>query len=360
MLNYKGIFYEGNNNKTKFYEGGAHFKYNDLYNKLSELQNMISPNKVENENYIELKGKKYKINNLSIKKNNLDNSFKSLHSKINNNIFSIKKNILKNELKFNKIKNIINNNINNKIIINEENNEKKEDIIKEENNYFFDNNNNNDKQIIKLKLKKLQNLKLYKRNNKYINFKKTNYSLPKIDSIYYRYLSGENKDNNKSNLSDITDNKSNINNKYNVNYLNINSNNLEEKKDILTNLSNKGNNININYNIMSEDNIHWLESKKNDIDSSNKLIDEKFINNDNSPLSIKIKKINSFNDFKNIKLIGSFNKIKKNKIFDKKIRNKKTINLYINTFKKYYSLKNKNLSYRDKNFEIKKYQNKNY
>ena len=358
MLNYKGIFYEGNNNKTKFYEGGAHFKYNDLYNKLSELQNMISPNKVENENNIDLKGKKYKINNLSIKKNNLDNSFKSLNNKINNKIFCIKNNILKNEFQFNKIRNIINNNISKKIIFNEENNEKKEDIIKDENNYIFD-NNNNDKQIIKLKLKKLQNLKLYKRNKKDINFKKTNYSLPKIDSIYYRYLSGENKDNNKNNLSDIADNKSNINNinnKYNANYLNINSNNLEEK----TNLSNKINNINNNYNIMSEDNIHSLDSKNNDLNISNKLIDEKFINNNNSPLSIKIKKINSFNDFKNTKLKGSFNKIKKNQIVGKEIRNKKVINLYVNTFKKYYSMKNKNLSYRDKNFKIKKYQNKNY
>ena len=237
MFNYKGIFYEGNNNKISFYEGGAHFKYNDLYKKLSELQNMISLNNDENGNNIEFNEKIYKINKLNIKKNNLDYTLKSLKNKINNNIFVIKKNILKNEFQFNKIRNNLNYNIKKKLIFQQNNNENKEDITKKEINY----NNNNDKQIIKLKLNKLQNLKLYKRNNKKINFKKTNYSLPKIDSIYYRYLSGENKENNKNNLRDIEGNTNFINNKNSINYLSLDSNNLEEKKDIFTNISNKGN-----------------------------------------------------------------------------------------------------------------------
>ena len=45
MNEYKGIYY-GNSSKLHFYEGGAHFKYIDLYNKLENLykeQLLIQP-----------------------------------------------------------------------------------------------------------------------------------------------------------------------------------------------------------------------------------------------------------------------------------------------------------------------------
>ena len=34
--NYKGVYF-GNENEQKYYEGGAHFKYKDLYNILENL-----------------------------------------------------------------------------------------------------------------------------------------------------------------------------------------------------------------------------------------------------------------------------------------------------------------------------------
>ena len=36
MQEYKGIYY-GDTNEQKFYEGGAHFKYSDLYKILEKL-----------------------------------------------------------------------------------------------------------------------------------------------------------------------------------------------------------------------------------------------------------------------------------------------------------------------------------
>jgi hypothetical protein len=36
MEEYKGIYY-GDTNEQKFYEGGAHFKYSDLYKILEKL-----------------------------------------------------------------------------------------------------------------------------------------------------------------------------------------------------------------------------------------------------------------------------------------------------------------------------------
>ena len=36
MEEYKGIYY-GDTNEQKFYEGGAHFKYSDLYKFLEKL-----------------------------------------------------------------------------------------------------------------------------------------------------------------------------------------------------------------------------------------------------------------------------------------------------------------------------------
>ena len=40
--NYKGIYF-GNDNEQQFYEGGAHFKYSDLYNILENLYQLQKP-----------------------------------------------------------------------------------------------------------------------------------------------------------------------------------------------------------------------------------------------------------------------------------------------------------------------------
>jgi hypothetical protein len=66
--NYKGFFYN-DNDEPKYYEGGAHFKYIDLYEK---LENLV---KKEEENYksIEVKSEKnIKINNRLVLKNQFD------------------------------------------------------------------------------------------------------------------------------------------------------------------------------------------------------------------------------------------------------------------------------------------------
>jgi len=49
MINYTGL-YDGKNKQVEFYEGGAHFKYSDLYESITELQKIISPNRIKVEN----------------------------------------------------------------------------------------------------------------------------------------------------------------------------------------------------------------------------------------------------------------------------------------------------------------------
>ena len=44
---YKGIFYE-DNSERKYYEGGAHFKYKDLYKILEELSKKLNSKKIPN------------------------------------------------------------------------------------------------------------------------------------------------------------------------------------------------------------------------------------------------------------------------------------------------------------------------
>ena len=88
--NYKGIFYK-DKKITKFYEGGAHFKYQDLVlelNKLLKESSNISNN--FNNSFISKKSKN--SNNSSMRKN----SSSSLHNgnKNSNNVVSIKFNTL--------------------------------------------------------------------------------------------------------------------------------------------------------------------------------------------------------------------------------------------------------------------------
>ena len=45
MNEYKGIYYN-DNTKQQYYEGGAHFKYNDLYKILEELVKKINSKKI--------------------------------------------------------------------------------------------------------------------------------------------------------------------------------------------------------------------------------------------------------------------------------------------------------------------------
>ena len=53
IFEYKGMYFndddDNNKNKLNFYEGGAHFKYKDLYNILKQLENSL-PQQIEEEN----------------------------------------------------------------------------------------------------------------------------------------------------------------------------------------------------------------------------------------------------------------------------------------------------------------------
>ena len=45
ILDYKGVFYDDNSEK-KYFEGGAHFSYSDLYRRLTNLSHKLSPSRV--------------------------------------------------------------------------------------------------------------------------------------------------------------------------------------------------------------------------------------------------------------------------------------------------------------------------
>ena len=346
MINYKGIFYEKNSYIHKFYEGGAHFKYIDLYKRLYDIQKIISPSDAINDSLYENKKLEFEKNNYKnniIKINNYKEDYpknlsQNKNKDNNNNIFVIKKKILKNDfifnktksiINYNKIKNIIRNNINSQSIDNRKKNEKNNF---EKSTFYSKEKNNIDETLIKLKLKKLENIKRYKVNIFFKNkkFKKANYSLPKIDSISYKKDSKENKKINNNNLSDIIDNAFILNNRYNLNNICLSSNNLKEKKNILINYSNKNyNNFNSYNSLSNEENVSNLISKREQI------------NHD-------INHLNNYNNLKNSYIKESFNEKQYDKKFSKEIKNKNHINLYINTFKKYYSMKNKNVSKKDK------------
>ena len=207
----------------------------------------------------------------------------------------LNKNLFLNKKKADKI------NINN--ILN--NNKKKNDDNDESNNININIKEKNfkDELIIKLKLKKLSNLKNLKSSKikKHFDFKKnkSNSSLPKINSFYFNNLSKDiNNENRNNNFSDIIDN---------------------------------GNTSNINKNNFS-----------NLCLSSNNLIE----NNSNSSLFIKIKKINSkcINKEK-YRLKESLIEKNKNKNL---LQNKDLINIYSKNIMN-------NLNFKSQNSIIKNY-----
>ena len=221
MLNYKGL-YNRKNNLPLFYEGGAHFKYVDLYEKLSKLQNAISPNESMKESPIE--NKTFNLRKINYKANDLINiNYKEdflnkfITKNKNNNLFLIKKTNLKDDFNFNKTKSILNfkkinnifnyNNTNRHNIINcksSQNLKKDKKIEEKNNNYYSNEKNNNEKKIIKIKIKKLKNLRRFKKDiSKNRIFKKTGFSLPKIDSFTFIKNRRESKLLHKNNMNEL-------------------------------------------------------------------------------------------------------------------------------------------------------------
>ena len=86
--NYKGLFYK-EKKTTKFYEGGAHFKYQDL---VFVLNNLLKKNNTINNSNNSIYSKNSKISNISSLRRDSSNSFKI--EKKHNNFINIKFNTL--------------------------------------------------------------------------------------------------------------------------------------------------------------------------------------------------------------------------------------------------------------------------
>ena len=233
MKDFKGI-YHNINDTAKYYEFGALFKYQDLYNALKDLQkeknvdiplNDESPIKIQNTDEKEntKNRKKYKLKSINFK-NNVRYSI--LNTDINNNIQKIEeeneniitrkkrsklltKSLDKVKLPKINIKNTNNNiPINNQILVPIKLDDEKNDI----NNYQF---------------KKLN--KSLDMNKK--NLVKKNEEFPKINSLYHYEITQENK-NNEIIVEETQSRFKDTNESINI------FNNLEEKK-----LNKRGNNL---------------------------------------------------------------------------------------------------------------------
>src|SRR5690606_24712617 len=81
LLNYKGEYYN-DDNETKYYEGGAHFKYRDLCNRLEAVIRTLSPSrrskfifeeqkphKIQHESLSTIKKKSTEFNTLNFDEN---------------------------------------------------------------------------------------------------------------------------------------------------------------------------------------------------------------------------------------------------------------------------------------------------
>ena len=250
-LEYKGVFYN-EHKEHKYYEGGAHFKYKDLYYKLLNLQNEIYPPIIDNINHI---------------KNNS-----------NENLLLKSKNI--------KIKKILTTNKNEKIENNYLKRNNSQIEINQNQNCYINNNINNYNKLVGLKLKHFnikerttskENLYHLNPNKRYINRsminekvkypKKLNIKLIK-NNIFNYYLN--------NNLNELG-NKNYVNNLIfprNYSVKNLNSQNLfNSKKNDLSKVIIK--NFSIDENLKSRNN-NLKERKSNTLFyTRNKSLGEK-------------------------------------------------------------------------------------
>ena len=232
MIDYKGVYYNDNDNDKKFFEFGAHFKYKDLVKillnlggKFLELPNIENSNKksnnknfinfsnenktrnkilnqfkfsktkikpfiksLNNENYSQLnlisnfniKNSNYNFNKYFIKYNN-KNLNDIFHSRNNSNMNNdeLKKNI-NNFYKHNNIKSFDLNN--NKIPLIQKSTSSVKNIFDNNNKYIFTNNNNN-----------IFNKNNFFNNNNNFNNKLTKINVSKSKKIFLRNVPFNNK-----------------------------------------------------------------------------------------------------------------------------------------------------------------------
>ena len=271
MENYKGIYF--NNSKSlKYYEGGAHFSYKELYNELQILYN-----------------KKNKIN-MTLKKENVDDFFlKKNNEKKNMSIFSVTQRGKSSNSNLGKTRNKKQNNLSKSDSI--DNNKYQNinlDIIKNSTNrlsYYnkgyhkmHHNSINKNYALYNKNMKKnLSVIDKYKEKDKQISFD-TKYNDVNNSTRFYNHK-------NRS-----SDNK----NIYNHCYLKFSNNNEKKMKKIKTNNNKKKYIFNIRYypyNI--NDNIYL----KNKIRNKLKEIKNHSLINENSMSNLPKMKKNSYNKY---------------------------------------------------------------
>lgn len=271
MDNYKGIYF--NNSKSlKYYEGGAHFSYKELYNELQILYN-----------------KKNKIN-MTIKKENVDDfCLKKNQEKKNMSNFSITQREKRTNSNLGRTRN------------KKQNNLSKSDSI--------DNNNYQDINLdfIKNSTNRLSyyNKGYHKMHHNSINknYVFNNPNMKKNLSVINKYKEKDKQISFDAKYNDINNstrlyrhiNRSNDNKKiYNYCYLKFSNNNEKKMKKLKTNNNNKKNILNIgNYPYNINDNIYL----KNKIRNKLKEIKNHSLINENSMSNLPKMKKNSYNKY---------------------------------------------------------------
>ena len=232
---YKGIFYN-NNSKQKYYEGGAHFSYEELVNILNNIKNqkIINENKAFNKNEIDKE--------IILKKVPIISRQKNFSMK---NIFSYDNRKMKNEI------NERNFNINNSI-------KDLNSIIKKIN--FIKNNTKRRKSLSKKKIK-----------NKKKNMNQNNSDIQKASGQCLKININNNFNNNFINISPSNNISNNIifnyNNNYSLRFLNeiMNQSQSGKKKAQSRNSKSKGRNFKknskINSSIEFNYNYYFIEAR---------------------------------------------------------------------------------------------------
>ena len=224
--------------KKIFYEGGAHFRYEDLYNILYKIKNINAFKLKLSHSFIQ------KHKNFLNEQINLNHKNEEINNINYNNYNDINENLLNDSYKHKIV------NFNNKLIKNLKRNKIELNVLK--NKKFIDNLNiNNEKSFFNFNY-----LQLNKNKDNINNSKK---KLPKI-KLQQNFENNDNeKNNNLLNIKSLNDNNNNILNYFSNKNI-INSNNIfynkdknfpllnSNKKNLILNLNKKNSVISFDYN----------------------------------------------------------------------------------------------------------------
>ena len=340
MINYKGLFYK-EESKKRYYEGGAHFKYIDLFRALEKLKLKKEEEEESEKNThsrnrsIDYYQEKDKFRSNKQRKNlfTLENDFDSPKKELKNNIdiidhlLSLDRNSIHKKRKI-KLKEI---NLDDKqkgIPLFQENNRYNYNEVRARNNSLDLNNlNDKNKRMNKILLteesynnkidKNIFNLKLAKSINPKSQKNSSLDSLPKIESPYFNHLSKKNLFENISNSyldtnitnkkNKSTDPKSKLENEINKNLFlpefnvlarNKKLPNINEKIMSTINYDNSNNILNKNRLIFSVKRFHNNKNEEYSLNKDDNNINKYDNENENILRNIHLKK----NNYKILKL----------------------------------------------------------